>query len=549
MEEKKLTAFLEKIRNINVKSVELPKQETSAESVVNMPGNAVSASSAGTTITLSVGSNLLLGSLVIGSNTAIPDFCVAGFLWGANFAAIGQLNVNGLLAPLGLNQSNVTDCCINLNGGSGHTLYLQGNGNYYKALPVSSGSTRIPIWEIYQATGSFEFMLQSDGQPTSFTADGSTVEITYTGTAKTLTGIVITNPPDKTAYIEGEVFLPAGMIVKAQFSNGSVAVLSSSEYAFSPPNRLNASNTNITVSYTYGQTIKTATQAISVLGLSNVAYGSHSLQKMDIRLPINTSAPVPAVITIHGGNWRTGTNTRIYYDYISNYILAKNAAHINIDYRLMGENGGLPSNSSRAPYKHMLDDIKSALQKLHLDYSTYIDTSKCALAGHSAGGHLALLYAYNSAYNNIQNNDRAYVSLVISEAGPTDLASAFEQSAANPQTQAELASLVGKTINTVTEYELTQASPIAYANASSVNTILAYGTDVYVNGIWTDGAVPVSQAESLRSKINGSDNNTDNCSLYVLYGVDHNSFREVLTNANYSAYSDALSAAIASLSR
>lgn len=66
----------------------------------------------------------------------------------------------------------------------------------------------------------------------------------------TLASIDVTSNPTKTLYIAGETFNPDGMVVKANYSNGSAKELKSGEYTYSPSARLTENNTKITISYT-----------------------------------------------------------------------------------------------------------------------------------------------------------------------------------------------------------------------------------------------------------------------------------------------------------
>lgn len=66
----------------------------------------------------------------------------------------------------------------------------------------------------------------------------------------TLTSIDVTSSPTKKLYIVGEVFDPAGMTVKANYSDGSAKELKSGEFVCSPSSKLTENNTKITVSYT-----------------------------------------------------------------------------------------------------------------------------------------------------------------------------------------------------------------------------------------------------------------------------------------------------------
>jgi len=112
----------------------------------------------------------------------------------------------------------------------------------------------------------------------SVTVDGSPVSIVtystgYTFTNVTadhtivvlhesvLTGISVTTPPTKTAYVTGEAFSNVGMVVTATYNDGSTAVVG---YTYSPTGALSPANTSITISYTEGTITKTTSQAITV---------------------------------------------------------------------------------------------------------------------------------------------------------------------------------------------------------------------------------------------------------------------------------------------
>ena len=151
--------------------------------------------------------------------------------------------------------------------------------------------------------------------------------------------------------------------------------------------------------------------------MKNVYYGNESqeycpLQVMDIYVPKNAdgtykTGSFPVVITIHGGSWCRGSKE--YYNYMTDFITDTcNCVHVNMNYRLTT---GVPWGND-ITYEDMLDDIQLVIKYLNDHSAVYhVDTSKIALMGHSAGGHLALLYAYRNP---------TQIELVISEAGPTD---------------------------------------------------------------------------------------------------------------------------------
>ena len=83
--------------------------------------------------------------------------------------------------------------------------------------------------------------------------------------------IIILRGPDKTAYVAGEIFAPAGMIVDAVYNNASALISYlygfdniNGPLTFSPSGALSVDDTIITISYTEGGITKTVTQEITV---------------------------------------------------------------------------------------------------------------------------------------------------------------------------------------------------------------------------------------------------------------------------------------------
>lgn len=95
----------------------------------------------------------------------------------------------------------------------------------------------------------------------------------YVTNIATLSGIEITTAPEKTVYKKGETLDLTGMVVKATYSDSRVRTLSSDKYTVEPNagTALAASNNKFTVSYTEGETTKTAEQTIVVYELTSIA--------------------------------------------------------------------------------------------------------------------------------------------------------------------------------------------------------------------------------------------------------------------------------------
>lgn len=77
-----------------------------------------------------------------------------------------------------------------------------------------------------------------------------------------LASLAITTPPNKTAYLAGEVFDPAGMVVTAVFSSGETVDVTG--LPISPSGPLSAADTQITLSMALDDQVRTAVQPITV---------------------------------------------------------------------------------------------------------------------------------------------------------------------------------------------------------------------------------------------------------------------------------------------
>ena len=91
-----------------------------------------------------------------------------------------------------------------------------------------------------------------------------TMTKTFPATAeKTLTGITIKTCPH-TTYTAGEQFNKAGMVITAQYDDGSTKDVQPTYFQFTPVDPLTVNNKEVTISYTEGNVTKTAKQSITV---------------------------------------------------------------------------------------------------------------------------------------------------------------------------------------------------------------------------------------------------------------------------------------------
>ena len=94
-------------------------------------------------------------------------------------------------------------------------------------------------------------------QTLTVTHSGATTTFPVTVVAKALASITVTTPPTKTAYIEGNTFDKTGMVVTANYNNGTSGVVT--DYTV-PTGKLALGTANVTVTYNG----KTATTPVTV---------------------------------------------------------------------------------------------------------------------------------------------------------------------------------------------------------------------------------------------------------------------------------------------
>lgn len=219
---------------------------------------------------------------------------------------------------------------------------------------------------------------------------------------------------------------------------------------------------------------KLIAQDITEQKIRNVAYGSFRSSKMDVYLPVNRNAKTPFIILIHGGAWVMGD--KFLNTAVQEAMLAKGIASINLNYRF--------ADYGQTHYPAMLADIDSAVNYC-IAHAEEWHTRKDGFitSGHSAGGHLALLYAYST---------NKKISAIIAEAAPTDVT---DTAFLNYQARIGMLSVVEKMANG--KYVAGQPQPTGYKASSpiyhvkNIPTLLIHGT--------VDKTVPYSQSVKLDS--------------------------------------------------
>ena len=154
----------------------------------------------------------------------------------------------------------------------------------------------------------------------------------------------------------------------------------------------------------------------------DIAYveAGHELQRLDIYLP-RTPGPHPLIIWVHGGAWRAGSKL----DMPLGGLIAQGFAVACLDYRL----------STVAPMPAQMHDIKAAIRFLRAHSAEYgFDPKRFAVAGSSAGGHLAALTGTSNGNAELEGELGAHldqssdVQAIVSLFGASNLQTILSQS-------------------------------------------------------------------------------------------------------------------------
>ncbi|MEN6605121.1 MAG: alpha/beta hydrolase, partial [Bryobacteraceae bacterium] len=190
------------------------------------------------------------------------------------------------------------------------------------------------------------------------------------------------------------------------------------------------------------------------------------------------SSGAPVVVCLHGGGWSMG-NKKSFQKIIRDFA-AEGFAAAAVQYRLA------PADK----YPAQVEDVRAAIRFLRANAGRWrLDTSRVAVMGASAGGHLALLAGY------APHGEEDTVQAVIDVSGPTDL----RKWRMRPKAEDNLRAATGKTTDTLLSDflgtsdraapVLREASPLTYVKPGLPATLILQWED--------DQAVPADQAEAL----------------------------------------------------
>lgn len=109
----------------------------------------------------------------------------------------------------------------------------------------------------------------------------------------------------------------------------------------------------------------------------NLRYGPHPENLLDVYYPVDTAAPLPTIVSIHGGGWFYGS--KALYSHYCTRLAQRGFTVVNFDYRLA------PEHKYPAP----LEDTCMVFRWMQENAAAYcIDLNNVFTVGDSAGGQI-----------------------------------------------------------------------------------------------------------------------------------------------------------------
>ena len=223
-------------------------------------------------------------------------------------------------------------------------------------------------------------------------------------------------------------------------------------------------------------------------------------QMLDLYLPESAGDPVPLIIWIHGGGWKSGSKENCLPVRLG--FTERGYAVAGINYRLTGE----------APFPAQIEDCKAAVRWLRAHAAEYgLNPDRFGVWGASAGGHLAALLGTSGDISAFDTGGSLHVSsrvqAVCDYYGPADFGSFFKTPGFERHAREdspEFLLLGGK------PEAAAGASPAAYATADDPPFLIIHGDQ--------DRTVPPDQSRRMDAALRAAGSETE---LIFLPGSGH----------------------------
>lgn len=237
----------------------------------------------------------------------------------------------------------------------------------------------------------------------------------------------------------------------------------------------------------------------------NIAYATHgdTALQLDLFRPLVRSEPLPLVIVIHGGSWKSGSKedmAEFAYDVAAHGMVAA-----SIDYRLIQQGGTFP-----APVLDTID-ATAFLRDHASDWG--IDPTRLAVLGVSAGGHLALM---SGMVDDLSKLDPARAAgrpfdfkAIVNIEGPADFT--VDPAGYTARQIKLIEGFLGKTIADDPDGSHRRAaSPTEYVSKNDPPVLTIHGT--------ADQTVPFAQAQALEAALEAAGQPHE---FIPIEGMDH----------------------------
>lgn len=140
----------------------------------------------------------------------------------------------------------------------------------------------------------------------------------------------------------------------------------------------------------------------------DIAYGSEERQKLDLYVP-DHHPNAPVIVFFYGGSWQQGSKDD--YRFLGQAFASKGFITAVVDYRLY------PS----VRFPAFVEDAALATSYLHHHISKFGGNPDALyVAGHSAGGYLAMMIGADPVYMEKAGGKRNWIRGIIGIAGPYD---------------------------------------------------------------------------------------------------------------------------------
>lgn len=202
-----------------------------------------------------------------------------------------------------------------------------------------------------------------------------------------------------------------------------------------------------------------------------------AMLQLNLARPKGVSAPLPAVLCIHGGGFRAGS--RESYNKLCLTLAQHGFVAATISYRLA------PTHQFPAA----VHDTKAAVRWLRANAAKYgISPDRIGVTGGSAGGHLAQFLGVTAGVKEFEGTDNpgfsSAVSCVVNVYGPSDFTKSYGKSV---DAHVVLPMWLGGDVDSARAKHI-QSSPLNWVTPNAAPTLILHGTEdkyvAYEQAVW-----------------------------------------------------------------